>query len=99
MSKRTEEAYVRWITEFLRFHKKNHNQWIHPDCLNSHDVNRYLTHLAVNRNVSASTQNQALSAILFLYNKILDRKLDFDAVRAKTPERVPVVLSVDEYVY
>lgn len=62
------------------------------------EVERYLTHLAVNQRVSASTQNQALSALLFLYNKVLDRPLDQmpGVVRARTPSRLPVVLSRDE---
>ena len=60
------------------------------------EVNEFLTHLAVKRNVAASTQNQALSAVLFLYREILERRIDFNAIRAKRPQRIPVVLSVDE---
>jgi integron integrase len=64
--------------------------------MGSREVNEFLTYLAVERTVSASTQNQALSALLFLYRKVLDLDLTIDAARAKLPERLPVVLSVDE---
>jgi len=61
-SKRTEEAYLQWIKRFVYFHKKRH-----PRKMGAEEITAYLTHLAVNRKVSASTQNQALNAILFLY--------------------------------
>lgn len=96
MSIRTEEAYVRWITEFLRYHKVRHGDWIHPAELGSFEVNDYLTYLAVDRRVAASTQNQALSAILFLYKQILKVDVELNAQRAKRSEHLPVVLSVDE---
>jgi integron integrase len=96
MSIRTEEAYCQWIEGFLRFHKERAGTWRHPGEMTSADVNLFLTHLAVDRHVAASTQNQALSALLFLFTKVLDLKLEIDAVRAKRPERLPVVLSVDE---
>ena len=93
-SKRTEEAYCRWIHRFLVFHRDNNNgQWLHPDDMKSSDVESFLTSIAVDRKVAASTQNQALSAILFLFNKVLAREFQIDAVRAKTPDRLPVVLS------
>lgn len=93
-SKRTEEAYCRWVYRFLVFHRDNNNgQWVHPDDMKSADVESFLTWIAVDRKVAASTQNQALSAILFLFNKVLSREFQIDAVRAKTPERLPVVLS------
>ena len=96
-SKRTEEAYCRWIHRFLVFHRnRNHGQWIHPDDMTSNDVEEFLTVIAVENKVAASTQNQALSAILFLFNKVLSRDVAIDAVRAKTPERLPVVLSREE---
>ena len=60
------------------------------------DVNRFLTSLAVERNVAASTQNQAFSALLYLYTQVLEKKIKIDAARARRPERVPVVLSTDE---
>ena len=64
--------------------------------MTSDHINDFLTSLAVDRNVAASTQNQALSAILFLFKDVLKFKVEFDAVRAKKPKRVPTVLSVDE---
>ncbi|MDB5335160.1 MAG: hypothetical protein JWN70_779 [Planctomycetaceae bacterium] len=96
LSIRTEEAYVRWITEFLRFFKEQTGEWQHPRTLGPPEVNEYLTYLAVKRRVAASTQNQAFSAIVFLYREVLKLELKLDAVRAKPPERLPVVLSLDE---
>ena len=64
-SRRTEEAYVHWIRRFLLFHTRRH-----PRELAEGDVNRFLTHLAVGENVAASTQNQALAAVLFLYEHV-----------------------------
>ena len=91
-SKRTEEAYVGWLARFIRFHDMQH-----PSALGGPDVERFLSHLATQRHVAASTQNQALAAILFLYKHILDRELpQLNAVRAKRPERLPVVLSRNE---
>jgi integron integrase len=92
-SPRTEEAYVHWIRRFILFHEKRH-----PDELGELDVERFLSALATERRVSASTQNQALAALLFLYENVLDRKLGWldNVVRAKRPERLPVVLSRDE---
>jgi len=96
MSVRTEKAYVQWIERFLRFQRDAAGQWRHPNQMGSAEVNQFLTYLAVERNVAASTQNQAFSALLFLFDKVLDSNLKIDAVRAKLPERLPVVLSVDE---
>ncbi len=96
MSIRTEVAYLRWMTEYLYFHKKQRGVWIHPAEMGSAEVNEYLTYLAVDRHVAASTQNQALSAILFLYKKILKVEVELNAQRAKRSEHLPVVLSVDE---
>jgi integron integrase len=91
-SRRTEEAYVDWIKRFILFHHKRH-----PREMNAREVEQFLTHLAVQRNVSASTQMQAFSAILFLYRQVLEIELaGIDALRAKRPRRLPVVLSVDE---
>ena len=95
-SKRTEIAYVKWIKDFLVFHKKRSGNWVHPTELGNQGINEYLTYLATTRNVAASTQNQAFSALLFLYTKILEQDVNIDALRAKHPERVPVVLSIDE---
>ncbi len=88
-SLRTEQSYLHWIRRFILFHGKRH-----PREMGSHEVSSFLTDLAVNRNVSASTQNQALSAILFLYKKVLKLEIGWvdDVVRAKRTKRLPVVL-------
>jgi site-specific recombinase XerD len=70
-SLRTEEAYVGWIRRFILFHNKRH-----PAEMGESEINQFLTHLAVAENLAASTQNQALSAILFLYQEVLGRDLD-----------------------
>ena len=93
---RTEQAYVQWIEEFLRYQRDRTGDWQHPNQMGSGEVNQFLTYLAVERKVAASTQNQALSAILFLFRRILKHEITFDAARAKKPERLPVVLSIDE---
>ena len=86
----TEEAYLYWIKRFIFFHNKRH-----PQQMNTPEIEAFLTHLAVTDNVSASTQNQALAALLFLYQHVLHQELNrsIDAVRAKKPTRLPVVLS------
>ena len=71
-SLRTEQAYIHRIRRFILFHNKRH-----PDEMGEPEITAFLSYLAVNRNVSASTQNQALSTILFLYQKVLDRKLEW----------------------
>jgi integron integrase len=90
---RTEQAYVDWIRRFILFHNKRH-----PDAMGKSEVEAFLTHLAVNRDVAPSTQNQALSALLFLYRMVLGRDLPWldDVTRAKKPSRLPVVLTADE---
>ena len=91
-SKRTEAAYVDWVKRFILFHNKRH-----PREMGAAEIEAFLTHLVVERNVAASTQNQAFAAILFLYQKVLEIELPtIDALRAKRPERLPVVLSVEE---
>ncbi len=87
---RTEDAYVQWIKRFIVFHGKRH-----PLDLGAAEVEAFLTHLAVVEDVAASTQNQAMSALLFLDKVVLDRPLTgrIDACRAKRPERLPVVLT------
>jgi integron integrase len=89
-SLRTEQTYIQWIKRFILFHNKRH-----PGDMGEKEIEAFLTHLAVDRKVSASTQNQALSAILFLYQKTLDIKLEWlkNVIRAKQPKRLPVVLS------
>jgi len=90
---RTEQAYTRWVTQFVRFHGLRH-----PADLAEPAVVAFLTHLAVNRNVSANTQNQALSALVFLYRYVIGRPLNsvVGAVRAKKPQKLPVVLTREE---
>lgn len=91
-SERTEEAYVSWIRRYILFHDKRH-----PSEMGTAELSEFLTHLALAGNVSPSTQNQALSAILFLYRHVLRRELPgIDAVRAKRRPRAPLVLSRDE---
>src|SRR6185369_439084 len=88
-SYRTERQYLYWIRRFILHHKKRH-----PAEMGAAEVEGYLTHLAVEGRVSASTQNQALSAILFLYRQVLEVDLPWlnGVVRAHSPTRVPVVL-------
>ncbi|MCX7033044.1 MAG: integron integrase [Arenimonas sp.] len=90
---RTETAYVGWILRFIRA-----NQLRHPREMGGPEVETFLTHLAVRGNVAASTQNQALSALLFLYRKVLGVDLPWmeNVVRAKRPRRLPTVLSAGE---
>jgi len=90
---RTEDAYVLWIKRFILHHGKRH-----PMELGEAQVVEFLTHLAVGKDVAASTQNQAFSALLFLYKVVLDRPLERidDVVRARRPERLPVVMTRDE---
>lgn len=90
LSIRTEEAYADWVRRFVRFHGLRH-----PRELGADDVAAFLTHLAVERGVSASTQNQALAALLFLYRDVLFRELGPlpAAIRARRPKRLPMVLS------
>lgn len=93
MSPRTEEAYIGWIRRFIFFHGKRH-----PNDMGEEEVTGFLSDLAIRRHVSASTQNQALAALLFLYERVLHRELDWlgGLVHARRPDRLPVVLSRDE---
>ena len=90
---RTEQAYIGWIRRYILFHNKRH-----PKEMGHSEIERFLTYLAVEQHVAASTQNQALQAILFLYREVLKKDLEapIDAVRAKTPKRLPSVLSKEE---
>jgi len=92
-SPRTEEAYVGWIRRFVRFHGLRH-----PEAMGEPEVNRFLSHLATAEAVAASTQSQALAALLFLYRDVLRRPLSGleGVVRAKRPLRLPIVLSRGE---
>jgi len=90
---RTETVYIEWVKRFIRFH-----MYRHPLEMGVAEVEAFLSDLAVRRDVSASTQNQALSAILFLYKKVLLIELPWldGVIRARRPQRLPVVLTQDE---
>src|SRR5688500_1422757 len=90
---RTEDAYVQWAKRFILFHGKKH-----PSAMGGGEINAFLSDLAVERGVSASTQNQALAALLFLYRDVLGEEIPWltDLVRAPRSERLPVVLTRDE---
>jgi site-specific recombinase XerD len=90
---RTEEAYLRWAREYILFCGKRH-----PAELGSREVSAFISHLAVERKVAASTQTQALSALLFLYREVLALTIGWveDLERAKKPKRLPVVFTREE---
>ena len=92
-SYRTEQAYVQWVKRFILFHNKKH-----PKDMGEKEITQFLSHLAVNRNISTSTQNQALCAIVFLYKNVLNKDLnEFGNIQwAKRPKRIPVVFSKNE---
>lgn len=92
-SYRTEQSYIAWIKRFIFFHNKQH-----PDTMGEREIETFLTYLAVKRNVAASTQNQALCALLFLYKEVLGRELVWleSMQRAKHTIRLPVVLTTSE---
>jgi site-specific recombinase XerD len=82
-SSRTERTYLAWIRQYILYHGKRH-----PDTMGEVEITGFLTHLATRRNVAASTQNQALSAVLFFFKQVLGRELESMNVRA-TPDGVP----------
>ncbi|MBC8236559.1 integron integrase [bacterium] len=92
-ARRTEKSYIGWIKRFIYFHKMRH-----PSEMAEQEINAFLSHLAVDKKVSASTQNQALAAILFLYRYVLGRKVKDlgNVIRARKPVRLPVVMTVEE---
>ena len=91
-SLKTEKSYIQWVRRYSYFHNKQH-----PDNMSALDVQKFLNYLAVEQNVSASTQNQALNAIVFLYKQVLKKELGLvDAIRARKPKYLPVVLTVEE---
>jgi integron integrase len=92
-SLRTEQAYAHWVRRFIFFHNLRH-----PREMGETEINAFLTHLAVDGKVSSSTQNQALSAILFLYRRVLGREVGQigDVIRAQRPRHLPVVMSREE---
>ena len=89
----TEKSYVDWILKFIRFNGKKH-----PREMGKLEIERFLSHLAVNRNVAASTQNQAFNAIMFLYNRLLEQPLQQieHVIRAKRSRRLPAILARSE---
>jgi len=93
-SRRTEDAYIGWVHRFIVFHNKRH-----PHEMGAAEITQFLTHLAVNGNVAASTQNQALNAILFLYREVLKIEVqDFgdQVIWAKKPKKLPEVFTPQE---
>src|SRR5919109_2405843 len=92
-SDRTEKAYVHWIKRYIFFHNKRH-----PLEMAESEIAQFLSSLATEGRVSASTQNQALNALLFLYSEVLNKKIGLieGVVRAKRPQRLPVVLTKEE---
>ncbi len=93
LSIRTEKTYVQWAKRFILYHNKTH-----PVRMGAEQINQYLTFLAVKKRVAASTQNQALNAIVFLYKHLLGQNTTDigNYVRAKRSQKIPVVLSKDE---
>lgn len=92
-SYRTEKTYTHWVRRFILFHGKRH-----PATMGKSELEAFLTYLAVDRRVSASTQNQAMAAILFLYTHVLDQDMEWltGVVRARRSRKIPVVLSTNE---
>src|SRR5438128_2907362 len=92
-SPKTEESYVHWIKRFIFFHNKRH-----PIEMGEAEIGQFLSSLATNSHVSASTQNQALNALLFLYREVLKKDIGYvnGVVRVKRPHRLPVVLTRQE---
>ena len=90
---RTEQVYLHWIRRYVNFHDRRH-----PRGLGHEGVEKFLSHLAVEAKVGASTQNQALQALLFLYRQVLDIDLPWleNVTRASRPKRLPVVLTPSE---
>ena len=90
---RTEKSYVSWIKRFILFHDKRH-----PQDMGKPEIETFLSHLVMKRNVASSTQNQAFNAILFLYNNVLDADMpqDINALRSKKPIRLPTVMTREE---
>ncbi len=91
--RRTEQSYCQWVKRFIYFHHVRH-----PAKMAEPEINAFLTHLAVKENVSASTQNQALAALLFLYRHVLGREIGNlgEVIRARKPKRLPVVMPREE---
>lgn len=91
---RTEQSYVSWILRFIRFSDKQH-----PKEMGKEEIERFLSHLALNRDVAAATQNQALNAIVFLYEDVLHKPIEnISPVRTKKNKNVPTVMSINEVI-
>jgi site-specific recombinase XerD len=90
---RTEQSYLDWIRRYIYFHNKQH-----PKDMGEPHISGYLTHLAVDRKVASSTQNQALCALVFLYREVLKKDIgEFEnLIRAKKPQKLPVVFTREE---
>lgn len=90
---RTEKTYLDWIKRFIVFHRKRH-----PETMGAEEVREFLSDLAIAKNVAASTQNQAFSALLFLYKEVLKKELPWieNVERAKRPAKLPVVFTPEE---
>jgi integrase len=90
---RTEKSYTQWIRRFIFFHNKRH-----PKLMGKTEIEAFLSHLVIHRNVSPSTQNQAFNALIFLYKQVLEQDLpdEISAIRSKKPVRIPTVMSRDE---
>ncbi len=96
-SPKTGKTYRHWCEDFLRHARSVAGRWVHPREMGRNEIEQYLTHLAIKRRVSATTQNLAFQAILFLYRELLGVEINgVDALRAKRPQRLPTVLSRDE---
>ncbi len=95
MSYRSEQTYVGWVTRYVRFHAARAGRFVHPRDLREPDVEAFLNHLANDLDVAASTQTQALSALLFLYDAVLEQPLVtmHNLTRVRKPPRLPTVLS------
>ena len=97
LARSTAKTYTYWIRDFVMYQRHVTGRFIHPAEMGSTEIEGYLTHLAVERRVAASTQNQALNALVFLYRHVIGRDPgQFNATRAKRPRNVPVVLSRSE---
>jgi site-specific recombinase XerD len=92
---RTEKSYLYWIKQYILFHKAKQGFARHPNEMGGSEIEQFLTHLAAKKKVAASTQNQALSALLFLYREVLELPLDltFQSVQARRLKHLPTVLS------
>ena len=96
-SRQTEETYVQWYKRYVRFQAQVCGKMRHPQEMGTEEITAFLTNLAVNKNLSASSQNQALNALVFLYKEVLKLPLEgIEATRAKKNKHLPVVLTQEE---